>query len=116
MHTTQYGNSYTDEEWATMQQGFATDRNSMKTGADLKAQFKTNLVAAGISEQGAKFLTTTTIEWEDLEDAGRIAWENEAKRQAAYEARERYYDANELLNSGHNDIMNSLWVQHLQEG
>ena len=115
MHTTQYGNSYTDEEWATKQQEFATERNSMKTGTTLKAQFNAALVEAGISQQGAKFLTGTTIEWEDLEDAGRIAWENEAKRQAAYAARDIYYEATDLLASGHNDTVNSLWVQQLRE-
>lgn len=93
-HTTRYGNTYSDREWAETQAFYqTTDKVAAKVAAKfaaLKTQFMARLQAAGVSAKGAAFVAIHLGELDELEANGVLCWETPQKKAAVLAAVEWY--------------------------
>jgi len=111
-----YRNCYDQEIWPTKKQEFIAKAQAFRQGTSRKDQLVSDLLVAGISEQGAEMLVgITALDWEGWEDAGRITWATSDKREAAYAARERYYNNSEDAARAYNDEIKDLYAKEAGE-
>ena len=106
-----YRDCYDQEIWPTKQKEFAMKARAFIASANRKGELVADLLAADISEQGVQMLVGITgLDWEGWEDAGRIAWTSEGKREAAYAAREKYFAESGDAAKDYEEAVASLWA------
>jgi type II secretory pathway component PulK len=107
-----YQNSYSPEIWPIKEREFSLKAKSFRQATSRKAQFISELMAAGISRNAAEYLANSAYDWEELEASGRIVWSDDAKRTSAYAAQERYFDDAAERMADYDEKVTTLYQQN----